>query len=265
VGTFPLDFFLTAVLSGAFGGLIGSINVARPNVLSLPFVNRKVSLGFLGDLFIGVGASLSVQFAADALFGIHRNQGPLEMVEYMKLIAIGVLAGVAGNRLLAGMSHALLNKLMAEQEQLEDKVEKMEQKNQLIRLGENDLRESRYEAAVSVFQRLIKLDDKLEVAYIYLGKALKRQACTMADLAQRGQLLQQAIDVVSRVIEINHTNDRALYNRGCYKCLAGFAKDKILPDLSRAIEIFEPYKAIARADEDYKSLWADPDFINLLK
>ncbi len=74
---------------------------------------------------------------------------------------------------------------------------------------------------------------------------------------------EEELAAYEKAIELNPNFFNARFNRACVYALLG-DKDNALADLRKAIEFDPAYKEKARADEYFKSLWADDDFKKLV-
>jgi tetratricopeptide (TPR) repeat protein len=74
---------------------------------------------------------------------------------------------------------------------------------------------------------------------------------------------EEAISSYNRAIQLDPNQAEYIYNQGCAYCLKG---DKVnaLADLKKAISLSPQLKEYAPKDEDFKSLWDDEDFKNLI-
>lgn len=122
-----------SIISGAggFGGLVYGLFSRNSYKLRLPFYGKLIEIGFLGDILVGIAASITVFFIAGPLFSLKLTE--ISDPEcYIKIIALGVLSGFTGIRLLSGMSSKLLERISAIDERL-DHVEKQDRIGELLR------------------------------------------------------------------------------------------------------------------------------------
>jgi tetratricopeptide (TPR) repeat protein len=204
-------------------------------------------MGFTGDIFIGIAASLTIFFAAGAMFGL-KLDNPITVDLFIKIVALGVLSGFAGIRLLSGMSSKLLEKLSEMDDRL-DKVEKSDKISELLRQADF-LLNNNPDRALIIYDKALIIDPENEPALIGKAKALRRQ-----------KKLGEAIDLLSEIIKRNPKAERAYYNRACYKNLSNnHSKEEALADLRTAISLFAWYHDYAQDDKDFMNLWNDPDF-----
>ena len=138
------------------------------------------------------------------------------------------------------------------------------------------------EEALKDCELLIKLQPDTAVNYIGKGQVLAamkkyKEACKAFDKAtklnpnsfdawvlkagaqERAGKLNDAIASINKAIEMKPEYPANYYNRACFYCLKG-DKAKTLADLKKAIDMNPSFKQTARKDEDFMSLYNDPDF-----
>lgn len=238
--------------SGAFGGFVFGLFTRNSYKIRLPLTGNLLEVGFIGDLLVGIGASMTVFFLAGSMFGL-KFEGALTAETYIKVIALGVLAGFAGIRLLAGMSNRLLDQISELDSRL-DRVEKQDKISELLRQAEF-LRNNNPERSLIIFEKALLIDPENEPALIGKAKALRRL-----------NRFDEAISILTQVIQRNPKAERAYYNRACYKNLSGgYTKDDVLADLKTAASLFGFYRDYALDDKDFQSLHEDADFRQIVK
>ncbi len=164
------------------------------------------------------------------------------------MIALGVVSGFAGIRVLSGMSSKLMEKISEIDERI-DQVEKTDRVAELIRQADF-LLDNNPDRAKIIYDKALLIDSKSEPARIGLAKALRRL-----------NGIQDAISILSEIIELNPNAERAYYNRSCYKNLSpDYSKDDALRDLEKAVSLFDFYREYALDDKDFEDLRDDPDF-----
>jgi tetratricopeptide (TPR) repeat protein len=100
-------------------------------------------------------------------------------------------------------------------------------------------------------------------------KLITMQPDSASNWGIKGQLLasmkkyEEAISSYNSAIQLDPNQAEYIYNRGCAYCLKG-DKANALADLKKAISLSSQLKEWAPKDEDFKSLWDDEDFKNLI-
>jgi tetratricopeptide (TPR) repeat protein len=118
---------------------------------------------------------------------------------------------------------------------------------------------NRNEEALKAFEKTISLDPKRDDAW-----------AEKADVLSKLGRYAEVILTYNKAVELstNHNYDDAVYghlfyNRGRAYCRKG-DKANALGDLKKAISLNPGLKEDARKDEDFKSLWDEEDFKNLI-
>lgn len=247
--------------AGSFGGFVAGIGVPKHNTLQI--MSKRIKLGALGDIFIGFAAGIVILILQDGhASGEQLTINPNPFSPH--LWAMGILAGVAGNRLLQGMSKAMLGRMMAEQEKLGNKVDQMDKIVEYIREGEKLLEQKEPAAAEKLFQKVLEIEPRHHLAHLDLGKSYRHQA----DKATNGikkELMDKAISELTTAIEVSPRYDRAYYNRACYRAITGASVDSVIADLKTSIELFPPNKDFAKSDNDFNEVKSNPLFRNLIE
>lgn len=84
-----------------------------------------------------------------------------------------------------------------------------------------------------------------------------------AGLLAKTNKLDEAIVSYTKAIELNPAQPVFLYNRGCAYSRKG-DKTNALADLAKAISMNPQFRSYVQNDEDFKSLWEDPDFKKII-
>lgn len=248
---FPTELMpLVTAFAGAGGGIVAGMNVCNPNELHLPFVAKRVKMGLVGDAIIGFAAGIVVLILPVS---------STDSTTALRAVPLGLLAGIAGNRLLVGMSNVLLGRVLAEQEKLGTKVDQMGRVTELIREGEKFLTNSNPRAAEELFRQALAIDSRNPLAHLDLAKSYRHQADQLPELERR-DLMRKAIESLTLSIETSPRYDRAYYNRACYRAITQESAATAVADLKRAIELFPGNRDIAVSDSDFASLRDDASF-----
>jgi tetratricopeptide (TPR) repeat protein len=135
-----------------------------------------------------------------------------------------------------------------------DKLVKMQPNDALNWLIKGQISESlnKNEEAFIAYNKAISLDPNNSDAWQ-----------NKAGLLAKTNKFDEAIESYTKAILLSPGQPVFLYNRGCAYCRKG-DKANALADLSKAISINPQFKSNAPKDEDFKSLWDDPDFKKLI-
>jgi tetratricopeptide (TPR) repeat protein len=122
-----------------------------------------------------------------------------------------------------------------------------------LSLGNVEYWRANYSKAIELFEKAIKLDPSLAIAWSNKGVALVK-------LNRR----EEARKAHEKAIELEPKYANAWFNRACTYSLEG-EKKNALSDLKMAIDLDISYKREAKKDEDFKNLWDDPNFKKLVE
>lgn len=233
---------------GALGSFVAGLTSKRTYNLRLPFSGRSVEMGYLGDIAVGVAASLGALFLAKSLFAVPLD-GISKTEDFIRLMAISLIAGFAGIKLLTRVTGQIVERISTLNQRL-DQVVSASQAAELVRQADLKLEKNRLEQAKALYEKALKLDPKYSPALTGLAR-----------VARKGNKLDEAIALLDRAIEANPNAEKAYYNRACYKALSDkHGKDEALADLQKAISLLPYYKQFARDDDDFASLGNEAEF-----
>ncbi len=221
----------------------------------------SVNMGVLGDTVVGIGGATAAVF----LFGGTLKFEPGKPETYVLLVSVSFIAGVVGKKMVETASKRLLN----EARNVADKAGTNAARK--VAKWQTEMAEGvwgfqaqqlsdahKYSEALGVLDQLIKNSPTSTRAYVWKGRTLKRmgQIDKALEAVNQGLVMQPPRDVMCDLF----------YNRACYKNLAGFPLDDVLADLKKAISISEDpkLKDEAREDEDFKSIWNEKAFLDLV-
>ncbi len=241
-----LLFILVCGAAGAFGGIVAGIVSASSNKIVLPFSGRRVEIGFVGDGLIGMAGSLAIYLVVEPAFA--ETLKPENARSWLVAVALGVLSGFAGERLLRGMSSRLVEKVAG----LDNRIDTVERRERALALNlraDELLHQGRLQEAEGEVEQVLELDPDNILALISRGKIFRRR-----------EKWTEAIGALTRIIERHPGTERAYYNRACYKLLSGAGRESALADLRRAVQLQPLYIDYASKDADFKSLWEDDVF-----
>jgi tetratricopeptide (TPR) repeat protein len=203
---------------------------------------------------VGAGASVAVFFLAGPLFDM-TLAGEKTLDEWVKLISLGLLSGLAGTKVLTNASYHLVEKIAVLSERVAD-LEKNAKVVELIRRADSLASDSRLEHALATYNEALSIAPTSEAALIGKAKVY----------AERSQW-DKAINTVSRILEENPTSKRAYYHRARYKNMAGkYPKEEVLADLRTAVSLDAHYENYAALHDKYfVNLREDAEFRGIVE
>jgi hypothetical protein len=83
--------------------------------------------------------------------------------------------------------------------------------------------------------------------------------------AYGGQRYADALEAVRRGLEQIPDHPGLHYNYACFATLAGDTGDETFGHLRRSVELFQPFRDQARADDDFAAVRDDPRFEEALR
>jgi tetratricopeptide (TPR) repeat protein len=237
------------LFAGLVGGCVAAQRDCSEHKIRLPRTGRRLELGIIGDALIGATTSLAMYGAAVAstLISVPQDSDPHL---FLKLGSFGIITGFAGIQLLSGISSSLVRDVQGVKERVQSLELREKSLSKTIRadfLREND----RFEESEKEFSEALRLDPDNDLAVIGLAKVFRRL-----------NRLDQAVQLLTEFIDRSPSSSRAIYNRACYKLLLGQRSDAI-SDLKRAAQISPDYCEYAKKDQDFASLWSDPEFLRI--
>ena len=91
-------YLITLCIGGGFGGFVASIRTPNDHSIRAPFFNKQINLGFLGDVLIGVGASLAAFAFVSILPSTSMNDGTDAKADVVVLKLLLDLVSLPGTR-----------------------------------------------------------------------------------------------------------------------------------------------------------------------
>ena len=246
---------LTLLIAGGCGGLIVGIREKSSYPLTVPFWGREYNLGILGDIATGMATAVAIVCVGGALMGQPFEDVSHQSVGFVRLSAFGILAGVAGFKLLSDLSGKFANQLSAQEdkiEEIDEKVDKIQALNEALREAGLLRAQGKHMEAALYYERALHIDQNNEEAQI--GFAVAR---SFIDEPNHYSL---AIDLLQQVIQRHPTSGRAYYNLACLEYLAKKDKAVVLRDLGNAVKHAPRYRVFALHDQDLAPLKNDPEF-----
>ncbi len=302
VGNEVLLFWIVG--AGAFGGLVDGLIVKHTYKLKIPYLSRKeegetprwshVELGFVGDILVGATASIAVFVVAGGLFNVNLQEFFTAGETYVRVLALGVLSGFAGIRLLRGLSEKMVEEIAtkAAKETYEKKGRLDSEAAINLRMGDRLLGE--YDgwcasenieneplSEENLKEHLKKLDDVLARYQLVLQTAPEHEDA----LRQRSRVFRRmaiayesagksveaekswknAMHGLNQVLENNPDSGYTYYMRACYRIKKGEDIDGAIEDFRQALSVSRTFKEMAERDPDFDSVRANPEFRALMK
>jgi len=168
--------------------------------------------------------------------------------EFVKVLAIAIIAGFAGISMLQKLSDNLLQKVEAVNQEVKT-LKLHERTNEFIRTANFYFDNNQYEEAIIDYDHALKIDPKNTNALIAKGVTLKRLG-----------RVDSAFDVVENILKIYPDNQKALYNRACYGNLLKHNRTEVLNDLKKTCALSSEFKQFALNDPDFEDLHDDKEF-----
>ena len=262
-------------VSGALGGFAASIRRARTNTILLPWGARRISLGFLGEVGVGVVAALSVLFLDLVVFsGTLSGLGDKQDREVaLRLLALGAVAGYAGSRLLDSLSSEL-TKLTEEVGQLQFEAERSRQRTESLVKARMLIAEDKSNRALPILQALLKRHPQDSDILGDYGRALLNVAAPASAEKSAYDVgrLQESIAVLSEAMALDPSDPDSAYNRACARNLhrraegrkSSYTKSMVIEDVERAVARDAECAVTAATDEDLREFWGDAQFKRLI-
>lgn len=229
--------------SGALGGLLRGLVSENDSAIHLPISGKRVPLGFVGDCLLGIGGALAIFLVGATL--LNSSSSDIDEKELVQIVSLSLIAGFSGRTLV----NALAARLMRQVQKIDEEVtlmekalrsmKKHEDSTEYGQLGDFYKAKDDYELAQSFYDRALEIDQDNVGVMINKAFVLKR----------RGKI-ETALDLLNHTISISPDNERALYNRACYKCLLKYSVGDVLVDLKAAITQNAFYRDMSAKDPD---------------
>jgi tetratricopeptide (TPR) repeat protein len=113
----------------------------------------------------------------------------------------------------------------------------------------------RFKDAIHSFDKAISLDINPKLTETWFGKSV-----ALLNIDK-----EKSLRSLNKVIELKPDFAEAWYNKACIQYSVKINKQSALKSLSKAIELDPELKVIAKEDEDFRKLWQDKDFKNLVE
>jgi tetratricopeptide (TPR) repeat protein len=276
---------------GALGGFADGLTTDIAYKVTLG--QKSYNLGSLGDAVAGATAALAIFTVAETLFGfsvcqvISNKTGYVSFSTAMRIIAIGVLSGYAGIRLLNPMTRKLAQQIATETttEALKNVQTRSVETALNIKDGERVLAQyvvkkgqlfsagaPGYAEASTILDDARKCFDTALQVDPWDAEALMGAANVMRERAEvkkkQGEdphpYWEAALKSLDKILARDSKAAQALYFRACYKSLMTKRVEEVVPDLQAAIEIYPHFRERARADNSFVDVNQKPAFQRLV-
>jgi tetratricopeptide (TPR) repeat protein len=126
------------------------------------------------------------------------------------------------------------------------------------------LQDGRFDESLRIVDVVLKIKPTHPEALFEKGRILKKLAQVHGKPGDKA-LLQEALDYASRAAAQMPNRGGPIYNIACYEALLGLGRDEVLKNLKLAIQLNPELREKAPRDDDFVSLWEDPEFKELTK
>jgi hypothetical protein len=269
---------LVVVLAGGFGGFVDGLLHDRTYQFRL--MHMRINLGSIGDALVGIAAGIAIFTVASALFGIEYPE-IWKPDHFLKMVAIGVIAGFAGIRLLNPMSERMVERIASEQvarelEQRDELTTEMSmdlakaeglldrfdnEKLALRSMPAGEGEQSGLEVGAELLQQALKTFDLALQRDAMDQRALRGKSRTYRRLAEwigdserQREYWQKAMGILSGIIKRQPGAAWARYNRACYRVLSDPESREWRKDLAEAFAIREDLGSVALIDPDLRQV-----------
>lgn len=252
----------TLAFAGGFGGALAAIRTPTVNEVIVPFTGRKVKLGFLGDILIGIGTGLAI-YAFNAVFPSssgEKIQTP-DVDVLLRFFGLGLIAGFAGVRILDKLAAEMLkqkvNDLETKTAAQHAEVQKQLEIARLLSDGRDFYYKKLYKSAVEAYDKVLALEPESPKARV--NKAAALNSLNPLNHQEPVQLINAALNTDPKV-------PFGYYNRACIKALnpSVYKTAEVLADLEKAIADDPSNKVLAADDPDFASVKDEPRFKSLI-
>ena len=254
-----LDAIVLIGTSGALGGLAFALASDKSHTLSIPFKGDGINTGFIGDMFIGFTSAIVGVVLIGTIFGksnisVHEvnispeqsiqlpveSKGIIDLTKIDKtnksnvlaIIAISILCGFYGLKLLTGLSDKLFKDLekkvdkVSEQEKLNEKINKA---NHLIQEGNRHVDRKEFRQAIRFFEESSELNPSVT--------AFGKLAFCKAELND----FEGALGNINNALDLEDmpegSKEAIHWNRACYLSMLNRDLTTIINDVSIAVKL----------------------------
>ncbi|MCY1013633.1 hypothetical protein OV079_50520 [Nannocystis pusilla] len=270
---------LVAIVMG-FGGLGGFVDGLTTDIVyRVNFGGRSVDIGSLGDVLAGSTAAIAIFTVGNALFPeMQLKSFGTDLGESIRIIALSVLSGYAGVRLLNPLTRKLVEQISTDKVQEAARSFKARDEELVINIKEGDRMLYRFdiekdklfaekntarasellEGATRSFEIALRMDPLDAEALMGLAKAARRRA-EVKELAGASPEADWilALQFLDRITGNNPRAARAFYNKACYRQIRQKGKELAADsarDLTTAFELQPALKQRAASDPDFAAV-----------
>lgn len=267
------------VMSGGLGGLVYTLSSPNSHLIRIPWDGKERDSGFVGDMFIGVCGAFVAIGAAIPVFELDVSvfeqywgidnvaQGLVKPTIYV--VAISVVGGFSGLRMISGLSDAMLQKL-------EKEVKHLDSQLKLNTLNDKKLRDNYKLLEGRFFIVSGQAQEGVELIREYLAESDNgdkdgKAWCWLAIGLKRAGDIQGALEAIETAIENESNNWIFHYNKACYKALLisgdeSTAVNAVVDSLKEALRLTpleskdELIEDIRVKDSDFEYMRGKPEF-----
>lgn len=281
------------ILAGILGGFIYTLNSTTTHKFRLPFQNNDIDAGFFGHIIIGVGGAFVAIAAAVALLdldlSIYTNtwssdKPPKDIIpSVLYVIAVGIIGGFSGLRIISGLSDAVVKKLQQDFEiakrDVADLSTKLAQNYQEDKKREQTLKEEHYKNillegkflinAANPHDGISKIEQYLEAPDADNSKNHKAWSWLAMGYKRIGNI-DKAIEIADIALSYKPDNWLYHYNKACYLALSNkdpkgtYQSLKSALSYSRDQESYQELKQLLTEDPDFENIRENDEFMQLI-
>lgn len=281
-------FALVAAVMG-FGALGGFVDGLTTDIVyRVNIGTRSLDIGTFGDIFAGSTAAIAIFTVGNALFpGISLKTFGTNLDDSMRIIAISVLSGYAGVRLLNPLTRKLVEQISTDKAREVSKSIKARNEEVVIAVKDGEKALYRYdieagdpavprdperaerslEEADKSFEIALRHDPLDTEALMGRAKVARRRAQLHEGTGQSGEAdWALALQLLDRITTANPRAARAHYNKACYKQIRQRSgpSEEAMRDLRTALELQPELRSRAALDSDFAGIRESEAFKGLI-
>jgi len=262
------------IIAGGLGGLVYTLSAPTSHSFRIPFMDKEFDSGFLGHMLIGIcgafvaiGAAVPVIDLDLTIFEQTWDKGhqPNKLIPtVLYVIAIGVIGGFSGLRIISGLSDAMLQKLQSELDENRAKTSKLEQELQKNTTEDKKARDD-YKLLEGNFLITIGRADEgvihLEEYLSDFANVQNHKAWSWLAMGRKRCLdLPKAIEAIQKAISIDPSVWLYHYNYACYLAIQESPIEDIISEVKKALDFIPSDRANEIKDG---VLFSDDDFAEI--